>query len=91
MVGLNGFEPLASSLSGTRSNQLSYKPTLVQASGGGARIRTEDLLLAKQALSQLSYTPMSFMDLLTLGNQLGERSTTGYKNKKWVAIPKTMC
>ena len=27
LVGLNGFEPLASSLSGTRSNQLSYKPT----------------------------------------------------------------
>ena len=25
--------------------------------GGGARVRTEDLLLAKQALSQLSYTP----------------------------------
>jgi hypothetical protein len=26
-------------------------------SGGGERIRTDDLLLAKQALSQLSYTP----------------------------------
>ena len=25
--------------------------------GGGERIRTDDLLLAKQALSQLSYTP----------------------------------
>ena len=25
--------------------------------GGGARVRTEDLLRAKQALSQLSYTP----------------------------------
>ena len=27
------------------------------AGGGGERIRTDDLLLAKQALSQLSYTP----------------------------------
>ena len=27
MVGLGGLEPPASSLSGTRSNQLSYKPT----------------------------------------------------------------
>jgi hypothetical protein len=26
--------------------------------GGGERARTVDLLLAKQALSQLSYTPM---------------------------------
>ena len=29
-----------------------------QAHGGGERDRTDDLLLAKQALSQLSYTPM---------------------------------
>ena len=29
------------------------------AGGGGERIRTDDLLLAKQALSQLSYTPLS--------------------------------
>jgi hypothetical protein len=28
------------------------------AGGGGERIRTDDLLLAKQALSQLSYTPL---------------------------------
>jgi hypothetical protein len=27
------------------------------ASGGGKRVRTDDLLLAKQALSQLSYAP----------------------------------
>ena len=27
--------------------------------GGGERIRTDDLLLAKQALSQLSYTPLA--------------------------------
>ena len=30
---------------------------MVGADGGGERIRTDDLLLAKQALSQLSYTP----------------------------------
>src|SRR5580704_13489881 len=29
-----------------------------QAGGGGERDRTDDLLLAKQALSQLSYTPV---------------------------------
>ena len=29
------------------------------SNGGGERDRTDDLLLAKQALSQLSYTPMS--------------------------------
>ena len=28
--------------------------------GGGERDRTDDLLLAKQALSQLSYTPGSW-------------------------------
>ena len=29
------------------------------SNGGGERDRTDDLLLAKQALSQLSYTPVS--------------------------------
>ena len=33
-------------------------------SGGGERDRTDDLLLAKQALSQLSYTPVSNRGLL---------------------------
>jgi hypothetical protein len=32
-------------------------PRMVPPDGGGERIRTDDLLLAKQALSQLSYTP----------------------------------
>ena len=45
---------MTSSLSGTRSNQLSYKPRGV---GGGSRIRTGDILLAKQALCQLSHAP----------------------------------
>ena len=33
----------------------SRNPTKI---GGGERVRTDDLLLARQALSQLSYTPM---------------------------------
>ena len=40
----------------------------VSENGGGKRIRTADLLLARQALSQLSYTPMvglSRFELLT--------------------------
>ena len=53
LVGLTRVELVTSSLSGTRSNQLSYKPK----SGGGSRIRTGDMLLAKQPLYQLSYTP----------------------------------
>ena len=36
-------------------SQLSYNPTLF--TGGGIRDRTVDPLLAKQMLSQLSYTP----------------------------------
>ena len=32
---------------------------LRNAGGGGERDRTDDLLLAKQALSQLSYTPVA--------------------------------
>ena len=31
----------------------------IRETGGGERDRTDDLLLAKQALSQLSYTPRS--------------------------------
>ena len=54
VVSLTGVEPVTSSLSGTRSNQLSYKPRGV---GGGSRIRTGDILLAKQALYQLSHAP----------------------------------
>ena len=55
MVGLTRIELVTSSLSGTRSNQLSYKPFGV---GGGSRIRTGGMLLAKQPLYQLSYTPL---------------------------------
>ena len=67
MVGLRGLEPPTSRLSGVRSNHLSYKPMLVSASGRRFRLptpcggdeedRTPDPLLARQVLSQLSYTP----------------------------------
>jgi hypothetical protein len=73
MVGVPGIEPGTSSLSGTRSNQLSYTPELetrrskfeIRNSdflrnaqvGGGRRVRTDDIQLAKLALYQLSYTP----------------------------------
>ena len=72
VVGLSGLEPPTSRLSGGRSNRLSYKPILVLAQfpkpkgsldaaihGGDKRDRTADPLLAKQVLSQLSYTPRS--------------------------------
>ncbi len=65
MVGVAGLEPATSSLSGTRSNQLSYTPEhkfqiskFKLKNGGGKRTRTDDVLLAKQVLSQLSYTPV---------------------------------
>ena len=45
---------MTSSLSGTRSNQLSYTPGCV---GGGNGTRTRDIQLAKLALYQLSYAP----------------------------------
>ena len=73
VVGPSGLEPPTSRLSGVRSNHLSYEPiymwfcrllsfrtllfrTLVL--GGDKRDRTADPLLAKQVLSQLSYTPI---------------------------------
>ena len=55
MVGSSGLEPPTSRLSGVRSNHLSYEPLF----GGDERDRTDDPLLAKQVLSQLSYTPIS--------------------------------
>jgi hypothetical protein len=32
----------------------------IQIGGGGERVRTDDLLRARQALSQLSYTPLYY-------------------------------
>ena len=63
LVGSSGLEPPTSRLSGVRSNHLSYEP-IVSAPiarslfGGDERDRTDDPLLAKQVLSQLSYTPV---------------------------------
>ena len=50
LVGLPGLEPGTSSLSVTRSNQLSYNPSFLSIHGGACRIRTDDPLLAKQVL-----------------------------------------
>ena len=59
-MGSSGLEPPTSRLSGVRSNHLSYEPISLsqKISGGDERDRTDDPLLAKQVLSQLSYTPM---------------------------------
>ena len=54
MVGQSGLEPPTSRLSVVCSNQLSYWPI-----GGDERNRTADPLLARQVLSQLSYTPVT--------------------------------
>jgi hypothetical protein len=61
MVGRGGLEPPTSRLSGVRSNHLSYRPGRAPAAhaqaaslGGAYRDRTDDPLLAKQMLSQLS-------------------------------------
>ena len=55
MVGLGRLELPTSPLSGVRSNHLSYRPA---RTGGADRDRTDDLLNANQALSQLSYSPL---------------------------------
>ena len=62
MVGLDRLELSTSPLSGVRSSHLSYRPsppgrTKRPKSGGADRDRTGDPLLAKQVLSQLSYSP----------------------------------
>lgn len=68
MVGPDGLEPSTPRLSSVCSNQLSYEPKIGNGSvncpiwgwlGGAGRIRTGDILLAKQALCQLSYDPIS--------------------------------
>ena len=64
-MGLSGLEPPTSRLSGVRSNRLSYKPIYITIENrrnillnGDGEIRTLDPLLARQVLSQLSYTPI---------------------------------
>ena len=60
MVGPSGLEPPTLRLSVVRSSQLSYGPVQYRlySVGGDSRDRTGDLLLARQALSQLSYIPV---------------------------------
>ena len=71
MVGQAGLEPATPRLSSACSNQLSYRPVIVirtptgfptngsgAIDGGGKETRTPDILLAKQALYQLSYAPV---------------------------------
>ena len=59
LVGPSGLEPPTLRLSVVRSSQLSYGPVQygLYSVGGDSRDRTGDLLLARQALSQLSYIP----------------------------------
>ena len=59
LVGLGRFELPTSPLSGVRSNQLSYRPISLKRSGGAMRDRTADLFRAREALSQLSYSPVT--------------------------------
>ena len=58
-MGPSGLEPPTLRLSVVRSSQLSYGPVQygLYSVGGDSRDRTGDLLLARQALSQLSYIP----------------------------------
>ena len=83
MVGSSGLEPPTSRLSGVRSNHLSYEPMFVagsfpigQTCGGDEQNRTVDPLLARQVLSQLSYTPTFVDTAIGQENKQRERSQT---------------
>ena len=88
-MGTSGLEPPTSRLSGVRSNHLSYEPIndlvcrfpltpfySLSRVGGDERDRTDDPLLAKQVLSQLSYTPKYLLKVFIrpskLNNDLSE-------------------
>ena len=86
-MGLSGLEPPTSRLSGVRSNLLSYKPAYSVCrgsfpfpTGGDERDRTDDPLLAKQVLSQLSYTPIGVKLPLPLSLQKMEPQKLNNKN-----------
>ena len=64
-MGPSGLEPPTLRLSVVRSSQLSYGPLF--SIGGDSRDRTGDLLLARQALSQLSYIP-NYLSPFTSGS-----------------------
>ena len=71
MVVADGLEPSTPALSRRCSNQLSY--ATIRVSGGAGRSRTDDILLAKQALYQLSYGPS--VQKNRAGTNTGELST----------------
>ena len=90
-MGSSGLEPPTSRLSGARSNHLSYEPSY----GGDERVRTDGLLLARQALSQLSYTPTQF-PLRPLQALLSENASQHLQNHIVLPIslstlPKSFC
>jgi hypothetical protein len=75
MVRVAGFELAASRSQSERSTRLSYtRITSCEVSGGPDRNRTCDILLAKQALYQLSYKPpatyiFAWIPRVTLGSR----------------------
>ena len=85
VVGLGGLEPPTSPLSGVRSNHLSYRPIVASKPDGGAsRDRTDDPLLAKQVLSQLSYGPLMPSPRLRRGaGRFGCRSLVRTSDKRF--------
>ena len=65
MVEVNGIEPMTFPLKKRDALPLLIRPcSLSELSGGGERDRTDDLLRAKQVLSQLSYTPNGIDDFI---------------------------
>ena len=97
MVGLGGLEPPTSSLSGMRSSQLSYRPSKhrwtahaihLAATGGAGRDRTGDLLNANQALSQLSYSPLTSEPGTGSLSQTSDASPTQSIEASWMQEPR---
>jgi hypothetical protein len=61
MAEVNGIEPMVFPLEkrdALADHLIPRIPTPKLSFGGGERVRTDDLLRARQALSQLSYTPI---------------------------------
>ena len=81
-MGAIGFEPMTLRLSSACSNQLSYAPPrrVAPETGGADEDRTRDLLLAKQALSQLSYGPAGLCWATTLPQKVFSPVLTLAKN-----------